>query len=133
MVLVAALGIGATAAAFSVTDHVLLRPLPFARPDRLVKLYQDQSFRGYSRLELSPPNFLDWQRESRSFEGMGAYTSWSSNVLGAGDPVRLDGALVTGSVFGVLGVAPALGRALTGIDDRPDTARAHRHQPSACG
>ena len=123
VVLVAALGIGATAAAFSVTDHVLLRPLPFARPDQLAKLYQDQSFRGYSRLETSPPNFLDWKQQSRSFEGLGAYTSWSSNVLGSGDPVRLDGALVTGSVFGVLGVPPALGRTLTGIDDRPDTAR----------
>lgn len=120
VVLVAALGIGATAAAFAVTDHVLLRPLPFPRPDRLVKIYQDQSFRGYSRMELSPPNFLDFQRESRSFTGMGAYTAWSSNVIGAGEPLRLDGALVTGSTFGVLGVAPALGRTLTTIDDRLD-------------
>ena len=123
VVLVAALGIGATAAAFAVTDHVLLRPLPFVRPDRLVKLYQDQSFRGYSRMETSPPNFVDWRRESRSFAGMGAYTSWSSNVLGASEPVRLDGALVTGAVFGVLGVPPALGRTLTTIDDQDGTAR----------
>jgi putative ABC transport system permease protein len=123
VVLVAALGIGSTAAAFAVTDHVLLRPLPFSRPDRLVKLYQDQSFRGYSRLELSPPNFLDWQRESRSFIGMAAYSPWSSNLLGAGDPVRLDGATVTSSVFSVLGVAPSLGRPLTTIDDQPASAR----------
>ena len=63
---VAALGIGATVVAFALTDHVLLRPLPFPEADRLLKLYQDQSFRGYSRMELSPPNFLDWQRESRT-------------------------------------------------------------------
>ena len=62
---------------------------------------------------------MDWQRESRSFLGMGAYSTWSSNMLGAGDPVRLDGAMVTSSVFSVLGVAPTLGRALTTIDDQP--------------
>ena len=46
-------------------------------------------------MELSPPNFLDWQRESRTVEAMGAYTDWSANVLGAGEPIRLEGALVT--------------------------------------
>ena len=49
------------------------------------KVYQDQSYRGYSRMEVSPPNFLDFHRESRSFSGMGAYTPWGANVLGAGD------------------------------------------------
>ena len=121
---VAALGIGATVVAFALTDHVLLRPLPFPEADRLLKLYQDQSFRGYSRMELSPPNFFDWQRESRTVEAMGAYTDWSANVLGAGEPIRLEGALVTGTVFSVLGVQPELGRALTSIDDRLDAPRA---------
>jgi predicted permease len=121
---IAALGIGATVVAFALTDHVLLRPLPFPAPDRLVKLYQDQSFRGYPRMELSPPNFLDWQRESRTLEVMGAYTDWSANVLGAGDPVRLEGALVTGTVFGVLEVRPEIGRTLTSLDDRLDAPRA---------
>ena len=59
-VLIAALGIGATTVTFGVADHVLVRPLPFPEPDRLVKLYQDQTFRGYSRMEVAPPNFLDW-------------------------------------------------------------------------
>jgi putative ABC transport system permease protein len=121
VILVSALGIGVTAAAFAVTDHVLLRPLPFPQPERLVKIYQDQSFRGYSRMELSPPNFMDFRRENRSFAGMGAYTAWSSNILGVGDPLRLDGALVTPEVFSVLGVAPALGRTLTSIDGTLET------------
>ena len=69
--LVAALGVGATTAAFSVTDHVLVRPLPFREPHRLVKLWQDQPQRGYSRMELSPANYRDWKRLSTSFEGMG--------------------------------------------------------------
>ena len=68
-----ALGIGATTAAFSIADHVLLRPLPFPESDRLVQLWQDQTFRGYPRIELSPSNFLDWRRLATSFEGMAAY------------------------------------------------------------
>ena len=124
VVAVAALGIGATVVAFALTDHVLLRPLPFPQADRLVRFYQDQSFRGYSRMELSPPNFLDWQRESRTVEAMGAYSDWSANVLGAGDPVRLEGALVTGTLFGVLDVRPEIGRTLTSLDDRLDAPRA---------
>ena len=74
-ILVAALGIGATTAAFSITDHVSLRPLPFPESDRLVRLWQDQPFRGYPRMELSPSNFLDWRRLATSFDGMSAYTS----------------------------------------------------------
>jgi putative ABC transport system permease protein len=120
VVLVAALGIGATATAFVITDHVLVRPLPFPRSNRLVKIYQDQSFRGYSRMELSPPNFLDYQRDSRSFDGMAAYTLLSSNLLGTGEPARVDGANVTGGMFAVLGVPPAMGRTLTSADDRLD-------------
>ena len=72
---VSALGVGAATAAFSVADHVLVRPLPFADADRLVKLWQDQSYRGYSRMELSPGNYEDWRRQSRSFESSAAFTS----------------------------------------------------------
>ena len=59
-ILVTALGVGATTAVFSVADHVLVRPLPYPEPDRLVRVWQDQSKSGYSRIELSPGNFRDW-------------------------------------------------------------------------
>lgn len=121
VVLVAALGIGATATAFVITDHVLVRPLPFPQSDRLVKMYQDQSFRGYSRMEMSPPNFVDYRRDSQSFEGMAAYSPMSATITGSGEPVRVEGADVTGALFSVLGVQPVLGRTLTEIDDRLDS------------
>jgi predicted permease len=107
-VAVAALGIGATTAAFSITDHVLFRPLPFHDPDRLVRLWQDQG--GYGHTELSPANYRDWKRMSRSFEEMGAFGGQAYNLAGAGDPVRVEGQWLTVEVFHLLGVRPALGR-----------------------
>ena len=122
-VLIAALGIGATTVTFGVADHVLVRPLPFPEPDRLVKLYQDQTFRGYSRMEVAPPNFLDWKRASRSFERLAAYTAQSGTLVGAGQPVRLNGVIATGDLFATLGVPAALGRGLTTADDRNGAER----------
>jgi predicted permease len=123
-ILVSALGIGATTAAFSVADHVLLRPLPFPESDRLVKLWLDQSFRGYPRLELSPANYLDWKRLATSFDGMAAYNVRFANLVGHGDPERLDATLVTPDTFAVLQVQAARGRTLTSADDRDDAAPA---------
>src|SRR6478736_4012990 len=74
-ILVSAIGIGATTAAFTLADHVLIRALPFPQPDRLVKLWEEQASRGYPRMEPSPPNFRDWQRQATSFERLEAYTS----------------------------------------------------------
>jgi predicted permease len=119
VVLVAALGIGATTAAFTITDHVLVRPLPFKDPDRLVRLYQNQSFRGYSRMELSPPNFRDWQRMATGFEAMGAFANMSVNIVSDGPPERLTIAAVTSEVLPILGVAPALGRVFDAEEDDP--------------
>ncbi len=121
-ILVAALGIGATTAAFSITDHVLIRPLPFKDPHRLVRLYQDQSYRNYSRMELSPANYRDWQRMATGFESMGAFSQLSANLVGEGDPERLIGAQVTKEVLPILGVAPALGRLFSGDEDRAGAA-----------
>ena len=116
-ILVTALGIGATTAAFAVADHVLVRPLPFHDPDRLVKLWQDQSFRGYSRMELSPGNFRDWKQSAKSFQGMAAFTGTSANLTGAGQPERLEGAQVTTDLFTTLGVQAALGRPFVATDE----------------
>ena len=123
-ILVAALGIGATTAAFSIADHVLVRPLPFPRSDRLVRLWQDQTFRGYPQMELSPSNFVDWRKMATSFEAMSAYTTSEGNLVGQGDPERVSGALVTSELFRVLGVQAAFGRTLTSVDDLEQSAGA---------
>jgi predicted permease len=119
-ILIVALGIGATTAAFSVTDFVLLRPLPFADPDRLVKVWEKPT--GYSRMELSPSNFRDWRSAAKSFEAWAAFSSTSVNVVGAGDPLRVDAVAVTDDLFSTLGVQPLIGRPFTADDDREGAA-----------
>jgi putative ABC transport system permease protein len=114
---VTAIGIGANTAAFSVTDFVLLRPAPYPEPDRLVKLWQRTP--AYSRLELSPENYRDWKRQSRSFELMGAFWGIAANfVVPGAEPERLSGAAVTADVFSTLRVSPLLGRTFTDAEDR---------------
>ena len=83
-VLTLGLGIGANTAIFIVINGVLLRPLPFPQPDRIVKIYE--SVPGYSQMELSPGNFRDWKARSGSFESFGMYNTWSVNWSGAGEP-----------------------------------------------
>ncbi len=115
-VLIVALGIGATTAAFSVTDFVLIRPLPFPEPDRLVKLWERTP--GYSVMELSPPNYRDWKAAATSFESMGAYHSEELTLTGVGEPRRLVGASVSADLLPTLRVAPLIGRQFTPADDR---------------
>ena len=118
-IVVAALGIGATTAAFTMVDHVLIHPLTYPDPDRLVKLYEDQSLSGGSASDMSPANYRDWKRQSTSFEAMAAYRTQSLNLVGTGEPQRLDGASVSSEMFSVLGVQPALGRAFLPEDYGP--------------
>ncbi|MPZ18496.1 MAG: FtsX-like permease family protein [Luteitalea sp.] len=115
-ILVTALGIGATTATFSITDHVLLRPLPFANSDQLVRLWESPP--GYTQMELSPPNYRDWKQMSSSFESMGAYTGRAANLIGHREPQRVELTLVTSEVFGILGARPITGRRFTPEDDR---------------
>jgi predicted permease len=117
---IAGLGIGATTAAFSITDHVLLRPLPFPDADRLVTVYEKESH--YSRLELSPPNYRDWKAQSKSFEAFGAYSSLSANLAGEGVPERLTGSVVTAEVLPLIGIKPVIGRWFTEEEDRHGAA-----------
>ncbi len=116
VLLVAALGIGANTAAFSLTDYVLLRPLPFADADRLVALWQQQRPE-VGHWEASPTNFREWHK-APAFAAMGATFIISANLVGRGEPERLDGAALTADVLPILGAAPALGRAFTADDDR---------------
>ena len=116
VMLVLALGVGANTAAFSVTDFVLIRPLPFPEPERLVRLWEKVP--GYSQMELSPANYVDWKHMSKSFDAMGAYWESSVNLAGQGDPERLEGATVTADLLPLLGVQPAMGRLFTAAEDR---------------
>ena len=109
-ILVTALGIGANTAAFSVTNFVFLRPLPYAHPERLVTVWlQTPDY----RLEMSPPNYRDYKAMTRSFESMGAYHGLEANVVAGTEPARLGGVAVTADLLPVLGVQPAFGRLFT--------------------
>jgi putative ABC transport system permease protein len=114
-IVIVALGIGANTAAFSITDFVLFRPLPFAEPDRLVTVMQRTP--GYARMELSPANYLDWKNAATSFEHFAAYKGWGATITGYGDPEPVTGAAVTADLFTTLGVSAALGRAFGPGDD----------------
>ncbi len=118
-ILVVALGVGANTAAFSLADFVLLRPLPFPRPDRLVKVWEHPP--GYGQMELSPANYRDWRVLNTSFGEMGAYVVQAFNMVGSGDPQRLQGARVTADLMPVLGVRPVLGRVFNGTPDDDGT------------
>jgi predicted permease len=118
-IVVTALGIGATTAVFSITDHALIRPLPFPDSYRLVKLYQNMP--AYPRTELSAPTYRDWKRMSTSFESMGAFATGLAVVIGPGAPRRLEISAITTDAFEVLGIKPFLGRSFTVDDDREDT------------
>src|SRR5207248_10552021 len=85
-VLIVALGIGATTAAFSVTDFALIRPLPFPDAGQLVKVWERTP--GYSRMELSAANYRDWKRGSTVFAGLGAYYTLAVNMVSKGEPIR---------------------------------------------
>lgn len=115
-VLLTALGIGATTAAVAVADHVLLKPLPYAEPDRLVRFWQeDRLVSGFN--VLSPGNYRDLVAGVTAFESVAAYTPQYANLVGDGPPVRLEGQLATGDLFKVLGRRPALGRTFTPEDE----------------
>jgi len=118
-VLTLALGIGANTAIFSVVNTVLLRPLPYKDPERLVMVWEDATRHGYPRDTPAAANFVDWRDQNQVFEGMAAIADTSFNLTGSGEPERLEGRRVSASLFPLLGVEPQLGRVFTAVDDRP--------------
>ena len=111
-----ALGIGANSAMFSIVNAVLLRPLPYTDPDRLVQLYT--SMPQFREASVSYPNFLDWQQRSRAFDSMAAYRNETFNLTGVATPERLRGQMASAQLFATLGVTPIIGRTFTSDDDR---------------
>lgn len=111
--LVLALGIGASAAMLTLVHHVLLAPLPYPDPDRLV--WGWGTWRGGDRVSVSPPDYLDYREESRSFASLAAMNSFLArfNLSGGGPPERVGGAFVSANFLDTLGLTPALGRSFT--------------------
>ena len=115
-VLLVTIGIGANAAIFTLADFVLVRPLPFPEPEHLVKVWEKHP--GYSLMELSPANYRDFKAASNSFASLAAYTDMAMNLVGQGEPQRVEGAWVTGNLFSTLGRPAMLGRNFSDHDDQ---------------
>ncbi|MBA2527824.1 MAG: ABC transporter permease [Pyrinomonadaceae bacterium] len=112
-----ALGIGANTAMFSVINAVLLRPLAYREPDRLV--WMNESGSEVANRWLSYPNFVDWRARNTSFEAMSTLRGWSTTMTGGDQPLDLNARMVAADYFKVMGVAPLMGRSFSADDDRP--------------
>ena len=117
-----ALGVGANTTIFSVVSSVLLRPLPFAAPDQLVKVWTTDAKRGRNDLPVSYPNFADWRSQSQTFETMTAYSEASATLSGEETPEQIKGVAVTADMFPVVGVKPLVGRPFTAEEEKPGSA-----------
>jgi putative ABC transport system permease protein len=122
-VLALALGIGANTAIFSVVNTVLLKPLPFKDPDRLMMVWEDNTKLGFPKDTPAPANFVDWRDQNQVFEDMAAIASQTFNLTGVGEPEKLEGQRVSASFFPLLGVEPALGRSFLPEEDLPGAER----------
>ena len=116
-VLTVALGIGMNAAMFSVVNALLLKPLPYRDADRVAMVWGTWAKRGFPRLPLFTPEYLDLARGNRVFAETAGFKLYSANLTGSGEPERLDGARVSASFFPVLGVGPEMGRVFTAQED----------------
>jgi putative ABC transport system permease protein len=125
-ILVLALGIGANTAIFSVVNGVLLRPLPYPEPDRLVRIWHTpppQNFPGIDRFSVSAANFVDWKAQSKSFDGMAMYSFNHADMTGGSKPDVVRLARVTDGFFAVFGMQPLLGRTFTANEDQAGRGR----------
>ncbi len=121
VVAVLALGIGANSAIFTALDRTVIRPLPYAQPDRLAILWEDFSAFGTPKTRVSPATFLDWQKRSVLFESLAAYAGpRNMDLADAGRPEQVLGESVTANLFPLLGVRPLLGRTFEAAEERPD-------------
>jgi predicted permease len=115
-ILTLALGIGANTALFSVVNGVLLRPLPYSQPDRLVVLSEKTA--NFESSSISYPNFLDWQRSNSAFASIAAYRSDDFSITGSGEAERVRVGMVSMGFFEILGVNPVRGRLFSAEEDR---------------
>ena len=126
-----AIGIGAGTSVFTVARAVLLRPLPYAHPDALVRVFETNPLKNWTRNIAAPANYADWKTRNTTFTDIAAYEQFSENGSGAGDvfltgsgePQGLKGLGVTGNLFRVLGAPPLLGRTFTDAETFEGQAR----------
>jgi len=114
-----ALGVGANTAIFTVVNAVILRPLPFSEPGRLVRFWESNPAKGWPTFSVSHPNFLDWRAQTQSFDGLAAQTGVGFTLTSGGDAEIVRGAAVTADLLPVLGISPRLGRNFRPDEDRP--------------
>ena len=121
-VITLALGIGANTAIFSVVNGVLLRPLPFANPAQLVRVWHvppAKSFPGMPTFAVSAANYLDWERQNHVFAGMAIYSFRGFTLTGTDKPEQVDACSATSAFFSTLGVQPVIGRTFSPEEDQP--------------
>src|SRR2546429_3667345 len=115
-ILTLALGIGINTALFTIVNSVVLNPLPYPQPSRLVSIYQRTA--QFQTAGDTYPNFLDWEKENRSFDALAAYSEHDFNLTGVGEPEKLRGQMVSAGFFSMLGVKPLLGRTFRPEEDQ---------------
>ncbi|MGB6823018.1 MAG: ABC transporter permease, partial [Candidatus Acidiferrales bacterium] len=121
-ILTLALGIGANTAIFSVVYGVVLKPLPYRQPSQLVRVYSEfPTFPngGLRRFWISPPEYLDLKRDSRSWQTLDGWVDGTAGIAGTTEPIRVYASFLTGSLINTLGVSPILGRTISPSDDLP--------------
>ena len=114
-----ALGIGANTAIFSVVDAVLLHPLPYPEPGRIVALYRTNELKGYENGTFSHGLFTDLGGHVPAIENLSAYDVWPMTITGPGEPAEVGGIASSSAIFRLLGIRPVLGRQFTQPEDRP--------------
>jgi putative ABC transport system permease protein len=119
-VITLALGIGASTTIFSFVNGILLRPLPYEKPERLVLVDENAPKRGITSMGVSFPNYLDWREQNTAFEHLSAYDTGGFTLLGGDEPERLRGGVIAYDLFETLGVSPILGRTFLAEEDRPN-------------
>ena len=120
-----ALGVGANTTIFSVVNAILLKPLPFPNPDRLVMIWEQRVQEPDNFNIVSAPNFIDWQQQNNVFESMAMFDSAGNgyNLTGGSEPESVSGVRVSASFFDVLGVKPRLGRGFLPEEETPGKHR----------
>ncbi len=122
VIMVLALGIGANSAIFSALDTIVIRPLPYAAPDRLARLWEDFSAFGVPKNRVSPATFLDWRKRTQVFEQIAAYAGPATvDLSGGGPPEEVHGQSITANLIPMLGVQPLLGRTFHDDEEIPNS------------